>query len=1113
MVQVASAATRAAGSNQISSLPRIPLFIRAAELSAAVSLHAPHASVEIRTLEQLAGLFISIKYKDNPPVASMLIEFLKLKHMLIFIDGLDEAADNRCLVEECIDRASRDNNIGLMVSTREYAFESSLVCHRLSAFDPVKIQPLDNTQRTRLIERRLPGASVHDFCTRLEHSLEQSPEMASSPLLLCLLIEVFKTEGTIPIRRHEVYERLVQGVLVSHMEKYGKEDVGSRKRRRVLQNVSGDAAEFLQSLAFVCHMRLNHRDFQWDSPAIKTGLQEIWKITAMDSSLESMGRRLLLDPCTVGLISKIGDGQFRFSHLTLQEYLAAKCIVRLYGHDVQQLVDQLMPLHSRWTREVAKFVACMLSAKIFTSFCELVLESDDGAGAQCEMVQDFLREFGPCQIVEQMVRNKLLKIRGTDSLVAGLCHPSQELRDRVLSEMKRFRMPPDPFAQSDGTVAQLKHIAEHHDCEWYTRAAAILSMVQIAQMDHCQEGTGREDTLRWVLDLLGAGEEKATSGDPLGAGEEDDTHFALVKSLGTCLKGVGNDGAADCIMLSSQDEQQIFVWLNRTLHNKKCSIRGQSEVLADLNAYSEGLLDWVLLESLIEKGKWSLRHVKLFCEKNAGSVDSCRANRLCQQLLDDVTHPCVDAASIEAFQKQDDLLKGLGIILTRIGPNETSEVLRILEYGQAHQRIKVLCVAAGINMQFTRPIVDDLARCLLLALCGGIADQSLLTNFLELEYTRHESGPQYTNPGDFSRVFHYLQTVMEPGALDGGAPQQVTQELKYFELMIEERKREHKREPTGDREQWRPEQEPEQEPEHENLIFNNKFDQIPRIMDDQLYDHTKSPVIGSTFFDQDKASPVAKVLGNCDQTPSVPSKLDAPKQESEHLSLETLAVAVKTFMPKILKTSNSNVQNPLNLYLAAKLWESSGLVQQGVSTRLSLSDLQRKMATEKFEGLLGCRENIGSWEQAVCKTMKDHTMGRLFFGIVLKHVQDSYHSSPETAMDKLKVLEDRIKQWQTSNAGEQLEQRFLLKELLIGCRSQQLPTWTGVVSSMDYFHRRDKRQSRTDVYNVNAMGDMKSVIVPKDLNVSLPKTNDASLPKEGRPFGSQDSKSRLPGIH
>jgi len=49
----------------------------------------------MQTLEELAGLFISDTYKDNPAVASMLAEFLKEKHMLILIDGLDEAAENR----------------------------------------------------------------------------------------------------------------------------------------------------------------------------------------------------------------------------------------------------------------------------------------------------------------------------------------------------------------------------------------------------------------------------------------------------------------------------------------------------------------------------------------------------------------------------------------------------------------------------------------------------------------------------------------------------------------------------------------------------------------------------------------------------------------------------------------------------------------------------------------------------------------------------------------------------------------------------------------------------------------------------------------------------------
>ena len=99
--------------------------------------------------EDMCQLFISDTFQDNPAVASMLAEFLKVKYMLVLIDGLDEAAESRGFIEECIDRTScHQSNINLivMVSTREYTFESSRVCRRLSAFDVVKIQSLDQDQ-------------------------------------------------------------------------------------------------------------------------------------------------------------------------------------------------------------------------------------------------------------------------------------------------------------------------------------------------------------------------------------------------------------------------------------------------------------------------------------------------------------------------------------------------------------------------------------------------------------------------------------------------------------------------------------------------------------------------------------------------------------------------------------------------------------------------------------------------------------------------------------------------------------------------------------------------------------------------------------------------------
>ena len=80
--------------------------------------------------------------------------------------------------------------------------------------------------------------------------------------------------------------------------------------------------------------------------------------------------------------------------------------------------------------------------------------------------------------------------------------------------------------------------------------------------------------------------------------------------------------------------------------------------------------------------------------------------------------------------------------------------------------------------------------------------------------------------------------------------------------------------------------------------------------------------------------------------------------------------------------------------------------------------------------------------------MQDETLGLgcLFFTLVLRHVQQTIQSRPDTAIEKLKILEGKILQWQISNAGQQLEQCFLLKELHIDCRAQEFPTWSGLVS-------------------------------------------------------------------
>ena len=109
------------------------------------------------------------------------------KQVLILIDGLDEAAELRPKLERLIDDASRAHNVGLLISTREYAYESSRECCRLRLFHPVKIQPLDQQRADALIQKRLhkqgQASHIHDFRSQLEPMAKQNPEMQSSPFM------------------------------------------------------------------------------------------------------------------------------------------------------------------------------------------------------------------------------------------------------------------------------------------------------------------------------------------------------------------------------------------------------------------------------------------------------------------------------------------------------------------------------------------------------------------------------------------------------------------------------------------------------------------------------------------------------------------------------------------------------------------------------------------------------------------------------------------------------------------------------------------------------------------------------------------------------------------
>ena len=87
---------------------------------------------------------------------------------------------------------------------------------------------------------------------------------------------------------------------------------------------------FLEVMAFSCQVRLERRDFEWDEELEKE-VCTLWQRSNCSTDVELVNiSRFVLDLASMGLLSKVGDGKFRFGHLSMQEYLAASCAVRLF---------------------------------------------------------------------------------------------------------------------------------------------------------------------------------------------------------------------------------------------------------------------------------------------------------------------------------------------------------------------------------------------------------------------------------------------------------------------------------------------------------------------------------------------------------------------------------------------------------------------------------------------------------------------------------------------------------------------------------------------------------------------------------------------------------------
>ena len=128
--------------------------------------------------------------------------------------------------------------------------------YRLGEFKVIKLQPLDESHQRAMIaglispEHGYSPEQVETFRKQLSLTTQHHPEMASSPFLLSLMIEVFKDHGSLPSERIKLYGMQVEGIVRRCMKTKGRE-----------QPIE-TAYEYLESLACVCQMQLQSRKWK-----------------------------------------------------------------------------------------------------------------------------------------------------------------------------------------------------------------------------------------------------------------------------------------------------------------------------------------------------------------------------------------------------------------------------------------------------------------------------------------------------------------------------------------------------------------------------------------------------------------------------------------------------------------------------------------------------------------------------------------------------------------------------------------------------------------------------------------------------------------------------------